>query len=196
MDTIDGFKVEPRAGHVEVTGVSESEVRDALDLFVAVRKKQRDAYVGMRDSLVAVMADSKVVSPQMSDAAQSAAAHRAALLGTRTYDYGELAQIRGVTNGAARSWVSRNADRIIAPAFSGQTFLPAFQFSDVGQLREHVGRVNAVLNADPTMDAWSRWAWWHSRTSFLSGESPLDVVEPNPDRALRAARRVARPNPA
>ena len=196
MDTIErGYTVKPRGRHVEVTGASESDVREALDLLATVRKKQRDAYTGMRDSLVVVLARD-VVSPQISEAAQSAAAHRAALLDTPIFDYKQLAQVREVTEGAVRSWVSRNIDKVIAPTFKGRTILPAFQFNDAGGVREPVAQVNAVLKADPVMDEWSSWAWWHSRTSFLSGQSPLDVVEDAPGRVLHAARRMARANSA
>lgn len=197
MDLIERrYTVKPRGHQVEVSGASESDVREALDLLVTVRKKRRDAYVGMRDALVAVFADEGVVSPRVSEAAQSSAAHRAALLDTLRFDYRELSTIRGVTQGAVRSWVSRNIDGVIAPTFQGRTILPAFQFNDVGELREPIAQVNAVLKADPAMDEWSRWAWWHSRTSFLSGQSPVDVVDDAPGRVLNAARRMAQPNPA
>lgn len=197
MDTIErSFTVKPRDRHVEVTGASESEVREAMDLLYAVRKTRRGAYEGLRDSLVVMMAEAKVVSPQISEAAQAAAAHRAALLDTPAFDYGDLASVRGVTPGAVRSWVSRNSERIIAPTFTRRTVLPAFQFSATGELREHIAQVNAVLKADPAMDDWSRWAWWHSRTSFLSGQSPLDALDSTPERVLHAARRMAQPNPA
>lgn len=196
MDTIERrYTVKPRGRHVEVTGASESDVREALELLATVRKKRRDAYTGMRDSLVVVFTKD-VVSPQISEAAESAAAHRAALLDTPTFDYEHLAKIRGVKPGTVRSWVNRNIDKVIAPRFGRRTLLPAFQFNDAGELRGPVAQVNTVLKADPAMDEWSSWAWWHSRTSFLSGQSPLDVVDVAPGRVLHAARRMARPNSA
>lgn len=118
--------------------------------------------------------------------------HRAALLDTPTLDYDQLAQLRQDSRDVVRAWVGGNAGRLLAVTHDRRTLLPAFQFDDSGELRENIGRINALLNTDTTMSDWSRWAWWHARTSYLSGRSPLDLVDSDHERVLRAAHRMTR----
>lgn len=127
---------------------------------------------------------------------EMAASHRAALLATAVYDFGQLSQLRGVIPSDVESWGKRNAARLLSVRHAGRTLLPAFQFDGTGQLREHVGQINALLGADPMMDEWSRWAWWWSRTSYLSGQAPLDLADSDYERVLHAAHRMTRQNRA
>src|SRR5690606_15374734 len=104
--------------------------------------------------------------------------HRRSLVETPTYTYSELAAIRDVADSTIRSYVHRHRSRILAVTVGASVLLPAFQFNEAGELRESVAEINEILHADEgTMDEWARWAWWHSRTSYLSGESPINVID-------------------
>lgn len=199
MDTIkDGYTVTSRRGHVEVSGLNVAEVQRALDMFAGTRMSEKETAETIRDSIVAsaVTTGQGHLSQERQASAERAAQHRLTLLGTPTYTYRALAEIRGVHQTAVRSWVSRNSAQVLAPHVRGRVVLPAFQFSDAGEVRARVAEVNQILDREGAMDDWSRWGWWHARTSFLSGQSPISIIDDEPDRIQTAAERTARLNAA
>lgn len=188
-----GYSIRARNGHVEVTGVESEDVRRALDLLVVIRKssgRERDVYVSKE------IPGAGIVVIRRPGAIDRAAGRRRALLETPVFTYGDLAYARGVRSATVRSWVHRNGDKVLVIPIGARVVLPAFQFNDFGELDRGVGEVNAVLKRDSEMDEWSRWAWWHATTSFLSGQAPIDVVDSDLHRVVTAARRTVGRNAA
>jgi len=130
-------------------------------------------------------------------AVQRAIEHRRALVETPTYTYADLGAIRDVAASTIRSFVHRHRPKIVAVTVGSSVMMPAFQFNEAGSLRESVAEINEILHEDEgTMDEWSRWAWWHSRTSYLSGESPINVIDDDLERVRTAAMRMTTRNRA
>lgn len=129
---------------------------------------------------------------------ESWAAHRAALLATPTLTLAELAARRGESEGATYEWLvpHRTLETLIVIPTDdehGELVIPAFQFDGEGTPIDVVTAANRILADSRTYTRWTMWAWWHSRTGYLSGESPIDLIDAGPDRLLTAARRMAEP---
>lgn len=179
---------------VEVTGASESDVRKGLRLVLKERLRAADSR--RRAALASNELSSAYrarfagkTSEAQETAVQRAAEHRRALVQTDTYSYDDLAAIRGAKPSTIRSRAHRSQDKILSVTVGGQKLLPAFQFNNWGELERPVAEINQILKTDETMDDWAAWAWWYSATSFLSGESPIDVIGDDPERVRLAAQR-------
>lgn len=189
------YRVTERAGHVEVTGLSASEVTEALHLLGEARTIQSSASAALTGSVLRSLverATEPLLTPERMVAAQRLAAHRAALLDTPWFTHRLLAEVRGNKVDATRAWVRRHAragDVFVVVKHAGRTVIPAFQFTDDGQVRNEIAAVTKILrdSAEEGLTGWEIWAWWTARTGYLSGEIPLDLVEQNPDRVRRAA---------
>lgn len=126
------------------------------------------------------------------------AAHRAALLATPTLKLGELATRRGESESATYRWLAShraNGTLVAIPAGDelDALLIPEFQFDESGAPIDVVMDANAALAASRVYEHWSMWAWWHSRTSYLGGESPINLIHINQDRVITAARRMSAP---
>lgn len=190
------FHVKKKRQVVEVTGAAPEDVELGLLLVKRLKNAPSKSVTDAANTLVAVYqrntGDVRQAS-RLEDIMQ-VAEHRNELLNSDHHlTYMELATLRGLKESAARSWVHRHRDKILAPTLHGHVVLPAFQFTPHGDLRPDVAEINTILKGDPAKDDWSRWAWWHSRTSFLSGEAPLDVIDQNLNRVRTAARRMSAP---
>jgi hypothetical protein len=193
MDTRPSFEVARRADHVEVTGLPADEVREALTLWSEYRETTRAAAEGVTNALLVMAWRPPLLSEERQRAAQRVAARRAALLATPVFTYRTLAEVRGQQESSARAWYLRNRNRVLKIDHEARTYLPAFQFDDVGELRPGIAQVNRILKAADTMSEWSRWSWWQASTSYLSGASPLDVVDEDLEAVETAARRQTAP---
>jgi hypothetical protein len=188
--------VTARPDGVVVTGAAPDDVRLGLDLVAGLKRQSGGGVPHVRDWLVGVLSQHHglaIASDEVA-AAEDLAEHRLDLVRSGCLTYGELAKRRATSETAARSWVSRHRGQLLVVSSGGRSVVPSFQLTEHGELRPRVAEINAILKDDDTMDDWSRWAWWHSRTSFLSGASPIDVVKENVTRVRTAARRMtARP---
>lgn len=122
-------------------------------------------------------------------------ARRAALLATPTMTVRELAEKRGEDEAATLAWLAplRAAGAVIVtPTNDGTSpIVPGFQITADGEVGAVVVEVNRALTRSRLYRLWPLWAWWHARTSWLSGASPIDLIDTAPDQLLAAARREA-----
>lgn len=179
---------------IEVLGYSELEVRQAMELFQAVRTEQVSTRKDFRAQVHEAMVRNHI--PLVSQASQSQALRRSALraqlLEDQGYEtYSSLAEKRQTRESSARTWVARERQRgsLFTVKLQGTTIIPKVQLTEDGQLHEPVTRLVSTLRA-AHMDGWSLWAWLCSPTGLLSGDVPAQVAETNQGRAHKAATRI------
>lgn len=121
---------------------------------------------------------------------------RAALLATPVLTVSELACRRAETAEATERWMMplRINGRLIAIPDQPDLIIPAFQITNHGGLVTVVAETNRILTISRLHTLWTKWAWWHSRTGFLSGASPIDLIHTAPRRIITAARRMTDPH--
>jgi hypothetical protein len=122
--------------------------------------------------------------------------HRAALLATPVLTVPELARRRGESLETTERWMVplRMSGRLIALPDQPDLIIPAFQVTDQGTLITVVAETNRILTISRVHTLWTRWAWWHSRTGYLSGESPINLIHTDPHRIITAVRRDTDPH--
>ena len=194
MPTVD-YDIAVRRDHVEVRGVSEDDVAEALDLLDKFRAVQAEHVAENRDELVqALMANNVSLTPPASLAqAQRLATHRDALLATPAFTNETLQKLRGDALGSTtRAFLTRGrkAHALFTVTHQGRTLIPAFQLDDRGQPRAELKPILSTLT-EGGITGWPLWTWLTSPTSFLSGEVPEQVARTASTRALRAAERFA-----
>lgn len=193
------YDVAERSGHVEVTGASQSDVTEALDLLTQWREAQAEVEAGATRAVLSVLAKhaGPVLPPSRTAAAERLAEHRAGLLATPTHTYETLAQVRGdQTVAAARQWLTRARARgdVFTVKVDGRTLIPAFQVDSAGAVPRAVAQVNKVLlGSTEPLSGWETWSWWCAPTGLLSGQAPLDMLETARGRVEHAARRFVIP---
>lgn len=191
----ENIEVRTRLDHVEVFGMDEADVSDAIELFKSVGFTQVNARRALSDSVSRIMLARGIpLVPQDSQRqVQRSVALRERLLTEHgAYTYAQLAELREIESSSVRTWISRlrQQDRIFTVDHAGRTFVPAILLSEPDTLDESVGAlITPLLSAG--MDEWAIWAWLVSPTGLLSGEVPADMVKTNPSRALKAAVRRA-----
>lgn len=123
-------------------------------------------------------------------------ARRAALLATPVLTVAEVAGRRIQSVEATEQWMMplRVNGRLIAIPDQPDLIIPAFQLTDGGALIGVVAETNRILTITRMFTVWTKWAWWYSRTSYLSGASPIDLIHTDPRRILTAVRRSTNPH--
>ncbi|MGK2879771.1 MAG: hypothetical protein ACSLE6_02885 [Mycobacterium sp.] len=194
---VTAFEVAERSDHVEVRGVSRTQVLEALDLLERVRATQADRATAIRTDLVHTLmaANVPLMPPATLAQAQRLAAHRDALLAAPVLTHETLREIRGDTKeSSTRTWLSRRRDaaQLFTVSHDGRTLIPAFQLDGTGTPRPELQPILAALN-NSGVQGWVLWTWLVSPTSLLSGEIPERLAVTAPQRVLRAAQRFAAP---
>ncbi len=96
---------------------------------------------------------------------------------------GEMAGSKSPNRAAlAHKWKSDR--RIFSVPHQGVNYFPGFQFTQDGQPRPVIG---AVLAAVPGWSPWEIGLWFTSRSGFLGGRRPVDLLDSDPDAVVRAA---------
>lgn len=186
------FDVTTRGEAVEVKGYDRDEVIEALRLREVYRTVRGETIAGVKERLLQAMMVNGIplISPASLTQAQRLASLRQALLTTPAFTNETLAELRGESVPATRTWVSRrrNKGRLFTVSDGGRTVIPAFQFDDRGETRgDLAGVLEPLLRA--RLDGWAIWSWLTRPTGRLSGEVPEVVAASNPKRAATAAQR-------
>jgi len=123
-------------------------------------------------------------------------AHLTSLLATPVLTVSDVARRRGESFETTERWMAPllTNGRLIAIPDQPELVIPAFQVNDQGALIRVVSETNRILTISRLHTLWSKWAWWHSRTSYLSGESPINLIHTDPHRVITAARRMTAPH--
>ena len=123
--------------------------------------------------------------------AQRLARQRERLLASGAYSMKALAALRGDDKlGTTRTWVARKRanQQMITVNYDGEVFAPVFQFTEEGELQTGVGEVLTVL--EPVdLGTWATWSWFESASTWLGGQSPKSLLQPELQRVVRAAQR-------
>lgn len=119
---------------------------------------------------------------------------RARLVASRTLDYAGLAELRGISENAARFAVHKDASRhrlLLVPQ-QGEVLIPAFQLTERGELRDELAPVLEPLLA-AGMDPWQVWAWLTHPAGLLGGMVPEQAAADPEEAAIvrHAAVRLA-----
>jgi len=115
---------------------------------------------------------------------------RQQLLETGALDYAALAQGRGSSPDAARKWVERAEARneIITVRYDSRVYTPLCVLDDAFDADPAFQPVIAAL-AEVGETAWSAWAYLATPSTWLDGDSPVDVIHKDPAAVLRATQR-------
>jgi hypothetical protein len=219
-----GYEVERHRDHLEIRGLTGSELDETLEQLNLIRhlqahdvvhsddltatlsqlveligKLQAERTEAVRDELLQVLMSREVslIPPATLIQAQRLAALRDALLATPVFTHETLSELRGNARpSSTRTWLTRRRDEhaLFSVNVKGTTVIPAFQFDESGEPRRELQPIVSVLH-EGGIEGWSLWTWLTKPTSFLSGGIPEEVARTNPERALRAAQRFA-PAPA
>ncbi|WGX96724.1 hypothetical protein [Nocardioides sp. L-11A] len=102
---------------------------------------------------------------------------RAGLLASPTHTYASLAEVRGVSENAARFAVHKAAERgaLLVVPHDGGVLVPSFQLGDDGQVRPELTAVLEPLLAS-TMDPWQVWTWLTQPAGLLGGLVPHEAA--------------------
>lgn len=168
----------------EVTLWLPSRLVEWIDMVVAA---------GRAASRAAVVADAVERAHQQWRREERLAARRAALLETPTFTLTDLAARRGEDEDTTYAWLlsHRHDGRLVVIPIDNELVIPAFQFDQTGTPIAAVAEVNRIFATARVRTLWAMWSWWHARTSYLSGQSPIELIDSAPDRLLIAARREA-----
>ena len=219
-----GYEVERHRDHLEIRGLTGSELDETFEQLNLIRdlqahdvvhsddltatlsqpvelvgKLQAERTQAVRDELLQVLTSREVslIPPATLIQAQRLAAHRDALLATPVFTHETLSELRGNARpSSTRTWLTRRRDEhaLFTVNVKGTTVIPAFQLDESGEPRPELQPIVSALQ-EGGIEGWSLWTWLTKPTSFLSGGIPEDVARTNPERALRAAQRFA-PAPA
>ena len=104
----------------------------------------------------------------------------------------ELARLSGAAPASVRTWVHNQRRRhgLLAVRRGGRNVFPGFQFTATGRPQPWLRDVTAPLLAA----GWSEEAvllWLAAPTGWLSGQTPLEVLDTDPDRVRRAVAAAA-----
>jgi len=115
---------------------------------------------------------------------------RQQLLETGALDYAALAQGRGSSPDAARKWVERAEARneIITVRYDNRVYTPLCVLDDAFDTNPAFQPVIAAL-AEAGETAWAAWTYLATPSTWLDGESPVDVIHKDPTAVLRATQR-------
>lgn len=215
-----GYDITKARDHLEIRGLSPSELDETLEQLHLIRSLQAEKVVSsteltatlwelvellrimqsehtatIREDLLHVLMKREVslTPPATLIQAQRLAAHREALLATPVLTHETLSELRGNTSeSSTRTWLARRREEhaLFTITYKGKTVIPAFQFDDSGQPRTELQPMLAVLQ-EGGLEGWTLWTWFTKPTTFLSGGIPEEVARTNPQRALRAAQRFA-----
>lgn len=150
--------------------------------------------------LEAVVAGSSLLFDPVPRAAIAQARRRAErrrrLLATGAYDIDALAELRGSSTTAASTWLARmrDAHRLISVTGpGGRVWVPGLLLDTTsdpaGPLSGTADVLGPLLEAG--MGSWAIWVWLTTRSSWLDGEVPGELLATMPARAADGARRFA-----
>lgn len=215
-----GYDIARRRDHLEIRGLTRSELDETLEQLRLIRSLQAEKVVSsdeltatlwelvgllrmlqaehtaaIRGDLLQVLMSREVslTPPATLIQAQRLAAHRDALLATPVLTHETLTELRGnASESSTRTWLARRREEhaLFTINYKGKTVIPAFQFDERGEPRAELQPMLSVLQ-EGGLESWSLWTWLTRPTSFLSGGVPEEVARTNPRRALRAAKRFA-----
>ena len=215
-----GYEVERHRDHLEIRGLTGSELDETFEQLNLIRDLQAHDVVSshdltatlaqlvelvgtlqaeraesVRDELLQVLTSREVslIPPATLTQAQRLAAHRDALLATPVLTHETLSELhRNARQSSTRTWLTRRRDEhaLFTVNVKGKTVIPAFQLDESGEPRPELQPMLSVLH-EGGIGGWSLWTWLTKPTSFLSGGVPEEVARKNPERALRAAQRFA-----
>lgn len=85
----------------------------------------------------------------------------------------------------ANRW--KQEGRLFAVPHGGQQLWPGFQLDEEGQPRPVIAELLEILG--PELPPWQIALWFTSRSGWLDGERPVDLLAADPGRVAEAARR-------
>lgn len=177
-------------------GVTESEVRNVLYRIVHAGRAQERRAPGARAELGRTLGPSSADLDPVPEAtvqqARRLASLRGALLGQGAFSTSAIAQGRGMSPSAVRTWLSRQrkADRLFTVTHEGETLVPAFLLDELMEPRDLLRPAISALRGAGE-DGWALWAWFATPSPWLGGEAPALVAEHEPERVAEAAHRRA-----
>lgn len=176
----------------EGLGLSESMVKSVIYRMVQAGQIQERrapfARAELAETLGPSLADYDPVPQATIAQAIRLAKLRTSLLREGAFPTSSIAEGRGMTPSAARTWISRHkkAFRIFTVSQEGETLVPAFLLDASLEPRENYRPAIEALRSVGE-DGWALWAWFVSPSSWLGGKVPSELVQSDPGRVAQAA---------
>lgn len=135
----------------------------------------------------AVLDEDRLLQLRLHAKARNEFTHRYAFVSSA-----ELASVRGSTarNGAALANRWKREKRVFAIRLGRADSFPTFQLDEHG---EPLPAVREILRALSGMSTWSVALWFGSRSEWLEGRRPADVLGEHPEAVIDAARNFSEP---
>lgn len=176
--------------------VSEAEVRSMVYRMVQAAMLQRRRAPGARLELARVLGPSlgefDPVPYATVEQARRLAELRASLLHKGAWSTAALAEARGISTNNARQWVSRHrkAQRIFTVSHEGETLVPVFLLDEELEPRPEAQEPIRLLR-EAGEDGWALWAWFATRSAWVGGRVPAELLDAEPELVERAAQQRA-----
>lgn len=191
--TADGGRSEAGFGAGRVSRVPVGE--SLRQLLAIVNEFRAEAAAIKRPELLKAMMASGVDPVPAATVAQARrlARQREKLLASGAYTTEALRELRGDASASStRTWLARRraAAELFTVSQNNMTLMPAFQLSEDGTPLPPVAAVLAAL-APAGLEPWATWTWFASTSPWLDGAEPLQLLDSEPERVIRAASRFA-----
>ncbi len=153
-----------------------------------------------RGSLVEAIASVPLPMPSTESAVTNAIRvreFRQSLVDRGAFTVDDLSAGVGMKRGTAQKWLERHvkAGRLFTVKIDGRVMVPASLLDSAFDPIEAWAPVLTEL-AGVESSGWGMWAWIDGPSALLSGDVPSEVIDLDPGRVLRAAkRRVAQAQP-
>ncbi|MGC9962468.1 MAG: hypothetical protein ABSE47_11290 [Acidimicrobiales bacterium] len=192
MTSAEPMVEELSSGVFRVPGFSRDQIRTAIILLGAVGTIHAEEAAEHRGELLRAMLVSGIdpVPREVVAQARRLARHRQRLLASGAFTTEALREMRQDKSAeATRTWISRRRKQgvVFTIEHDGLVMVPAFELRPDGTPRPGLAPAIRALNA-AGLGGWELWTWFTARTPWLSGRSPEELVDNDPDSVAAAAR--------
>ena len=180
------------SGVFRVPGLSREQLRTAIVLLDAAGTIQAEETRAHRGEILRAMLVSGIdpVPRAVVEQARRIAEHRQSLLASGAFTSESLREMRrDKSPQATRTWISRRRKEgaIFTVDHDGLVLVPAFELLADATPRPGLQPALRIL-LGAGLGGWELWTWFTARTPWLSGHSPQDVMDGDPDLVATAAR--------
>jgi hypothetical protein len=179
------------SGIFRVPGYSREQLSAAITLLDAAGTIQAEEAVRHRGVLLRAMLVSGIdpVPRAAVEQARRLNEHRQSLLASGAFTTEALREMRQDRSPeATRTWISRRRKEgaIFTVDHDGLVVVPAFELRSDGAPRPGlVPALRTLLGAG--LEGWELWTWFTARTPWMSGCSPQDLIDDDPELVAAAA---------
>lgn len=181
-------------GVLLISGKDREELLAAENIFVSFRQELAHAKDDKLQKLIeAITPELQLpLSPAAIEQVKLNAAARTQFLEQyETYSSSDISRINGstATNKAALASGWRSKGKIFVIDYKGSLLYPVFQFDNEGRPRKVMAEIITLF--DDENKGWQLALWFVTPNAMLSGKSPVDMIESEPETVINAIKEEA-----